>query len=87
MFDQFIEGQIKAYVAGKTDAELLDMVERLVLPRFTPAQMVGLRDLLNEKIAAGEVGTVASPANTVEVQVPAADPVGDVFASYGYNRG
>lgn len=51
MMAGIIERQIQTYLAGKSDTELLAIVETLVVPRLTVNQMVLLRDLLDLKIA------------------------------------
>ena len=83
MFDRFVEGQIQAYMAGKSDNELLGIVDRLVLPHFKPSQMVLLRDLLNEKITAVAGPPVVEKGRRNQAPGLETDPVGEVFARYG----
>ena len=53
MLKNFMAKQVQFYMAGKTDQQMLDAIEEIVLPLFRPDQMLKLRDLLNEKIRSG----------------------------------
>ena len=72
MMARILERQIVTYLAGKSDAELLVLVETLVLPRLNLDQMVLLRDLLDGKIAetSGPLTIVASETVVISRQDP-----------------
>ena len=71
MLKNFMAKQVQIYMAGKTDQQMLDAVEEIVLPLFRRDQLIKLRDLLDFKISAGSL--------TPEQAAAPVDPVLDIL--------
>lgn len=51
MLNGFIAGQVHRWLESQSDADLLALVQREVLPRLTLTQKIKLADLVNTAVA------------------------------------